>query len=166
MYRRIEDFLNEWKTERASTLKLMEALTDESLAQKVDPEGRTLGFIAWHLPLCIVEMANRAGLNLTGPDDKTPEPAHASEIAAAYHDASEQLDPAVRNNWTDATLEDEMDMYGEPWKKGFILSVLVAHEVHHRGQMTVLMRQAGLKVPGVYGPSREEWAAFGMPPQK
>jgi uncharacterized damage-inducible protein DinB len=32
--------------------------------------------------------------------------------------------------------------------------------------MTVLMRQAGLKVPGIYGPSREEWSQFGMPPQK
>ncbi|MBI2416475.1 MAG: hypothetical protein HYV28_00920 [Ignavibacteriales bacterium] len=31
--------------------------------------------------------------------------------------------------------------------------------------MTVLMRQAGLKVPGAYGPSREEWAAYGMPAQ-
>jgi hypothetical protein len=28
--------------------------------------------------------------------------------------------------------------------------------------MTVLMRQAGLKVPGVYGPAREEWAGMGM----
>jgi hypothetical protein len=29
-----------------------------------------------------------------------------------------------------------------------------------------LMRQAGLKVPGVYGPSREEWSQFGMPAQE
>jgi uncharacterized damage-inducible protein DinB len=28
--------------------------------------------------------------------------------------------------------------------------------------MTVLMRQAGLKVPGIYGPSYEEWLQFGM----
>jgi uncharacterized damage-inducible protein DinB len=28
--------------------------------------------------------------------------------------------------------------------------------------MTVLMRQAGLKVPGIYGPSREEWVKIGM----
>jgi uncharacterized damage-inducible protein DinB len=28
--------------------------------------------------------------------------------------------------------------------------------------MTVLMRQAGLRVPGVYGPSQEEWSQFGM----
>jgi uncharacterized damage-inducible protein DinB len=31
--------------------------------------------------------------------------------------------------------------------------------------MTVLMRQAGIKVPGVYGPAKEEWAAYGMPVQ-
>ena len=29
----------------------------------------------------------------------------------------------------------------------------------------VLMRQAGLAVPGVYGPSKEEWGAYGMPAQ-
>ncbi len=28
--------------------------------------------------------------------------------------------------------------------------------------MTVLMRQAGLTVPGIYGPSKEEWANLGM----
>jgi len=44
------------------------------------------------------------------------------------------------------------------------LQVLVVHQAHHRGQMTVLMRQAGLKVPGVYGPAREEWTAYGMQP--
>ena len=30
--------------------------------------------------------------------------------------------------------------------------------------MTVLMREAGLDVPGIYGPARQEWAAFGMQP--
>jgi uncharacterized damage-inducible protein DinB len=46
------------------------------------------------------------------------------------------------------------------------LQALISHEIHHRGQMTVLMRQAGLKVPGIYGPAREEWAAYGMPAQE
>ena len=35
------------------------------------------------------------------------------------------------------------------------LMVMLHHEIHHRGQMTVLMRQAGLKLPGVYGPSAD-----------
>jgi len=28
--------------------------------------------------------------------------------------------------------------------------------------MTVLMRQGGLKVPGVFGPTKEEWSQYGM----
>jgi hypothetical protein len=28
--------------------------------------------------------------------------------------------------------------------------------------MTVLMRLAGLKIPGLYGPSKEEWSRYGM----
>ncbi len=46
MYRRIGDFLAEWKTERSSTHKLLEALVDKSLGRKVCDEGRTLGYIA------------------------------------------------------------------------------------------------------------------------
>jgi uncharacterized damage-inducible protein DinB len=38
------------------------------------------------------------------------------------------------------------------------------HQCHHRGQMTVLMRQAGQKVPGIYGPAKEEWSSMGMEP--
>jgi uncharacterized damage-inducible protein DinB len=30
--------------------------------------------------------------------------------------------------------------------------------------MTVLMRQAGLRVPGMYGPAQEDWAQWNMRP--
>jgi len=46
--------------------------------------------------------------------------------------------------------------------KAVTLDLLIKHIIHHRGQMTVLMRQAGLNVPGVYGPSRDEWSQMGM----
>ena len=52
------------------------------------------------------------------------------------------------------------ETYGERWTRGYTLQALVGHQVHRRGQMTVLMRQAGLRVPGVF--AREEWSAFGM----
>ena len=57
---------------------------------------------------------------------------------------------------------EEVDIYGERWQNGFTVFALIAHQAHHRGQMTVFMRQAGLRVPGVYGPAREEWATMGM----
>jgi uncharacterized damage-inducible protein DinB len=166
MYRRIEDFLADWKEESASSQKLMDALTDASLAHQVTPEGRNLGYLAWHIALSISEMANRAGLKVEGPAQDSSEPAHAAEIAETYRKAAGQLAESVKANWNDASLDEEVDMYGQMWKKGYILVVLLRHEGHHRGQMTVLMRQAGLKVPGIYGPSREEWSAYGMPEQR
>jgi uncharacterized damage-inducible protein DinB len=56
-------------------------------------------------------------------------------------------------------------MYGQQWKKGVALYYLVAHQTHHRAQMTTLMRLLGLRVPGIYGPSQEEWKEMNMAPQ-
>lgn len=42
-----------------------------------------------------------------------------------------------------------------------LLFFMIQHQIHHRGQMTILMRQAGLTVPGIYGPAKEEWAVIG-----
>lgn len=45
----------------------------------------------------------------------------------------------------------------------FPLRCLVFHQIHHRGELIVLMRQAGLRVPGLYGPAKEDWATYGIP---
>ena len=44
------------------------------------------------------------------------------------------------------------------WPMWAMFNALIVHEVHHRGQMSVLMRQAGLVVPSIYGPNAEETA--------
>jgi uncharacterized damage-inducible protein DinB len=165
MFRTIEDFEKRWAGEKASSLKVMRALTDASLGQMVAPGGRSLGRIAWHIVQTLGEMGGHAGLKVEGADEKTPQPAHAAAIADAYAANSEAVNRAVKGGWTDADLPGEIDMYGQKWTRGQALGALIAHEVHHRGQMTVLMRQAGLVVPGVYGPAKEEWAAYGMPTQ-
>lgn len=164
MYATIESFLTDWSAERGATLKVLRALTDRSLAQRVTPDGRSLGFIAWHLVLTLGEMGGKAGLRVDAPDEDEAEPADASEIVAAYDKAACSLEEDVRKRWVDAMLNDDVPMYGETWKRSAVLSSLVRHQTHHRGQMTVLMRQAGLVVPGVYGPAREEWARMGMTP--
>ena len=54
-------------------------------------------------------------------------------------------------------------MFGQTWQNGLTLSLFIRHEVHHRGQLTVLMQLAGLPVAGMYGPSKQEWEAMGIP---
>jgi uncharacterized damage-inducible protein DinB len=163
MFRRVDDFEKAWAQESESTLKVLRALTDASLAQAVTPSGRTLGRLAWHLATTPHEMLERVGLKVGGPSHESAPPPGAAAIVEAYETAARSVADGVAG-WTDATLEVEDEMYGERWPRGLTLQALVAHQAHHRGQMTVLMRQAGLAVPGVYGPAREEWGAFGMEP--
>ncbi len=164
MFSKLSHFERAWEFESAGTLKLLRALTDASLSQPVAPGERTLGRIAWHITTSLSEMIGRTGLKLAGPAEHAPLPATAAAIAAGYEAAAASLVPALKSSWTDATLQEEDDMYGQKWKRGLTLTALVTHQTHHRGQMTVLMRQAGLKVPGIYGPAREDWAGMGMTP--
>ncbi|HHI03457.1 MAG: hypothetical protein DRP51_02190 [Candidatus Zixiibacteriota bacterium] len=162
MYLTIKQFVDDWKNSSDATRKLMGVLTDQSLNQKVAEEHRTLGRIAWHLATTIPEMANRTGLNVKGPQEDALIPNIAFEIMDGYDVAANSLLEQIMENWTDGDLQLEDEMYGEKWRREFTLRVLREHEIHHRGQMTVLMRQAGLEIPGLYGPSKEEWTKFGM----
>ena len=164
MFVRVADFLKSWKFESEGTSKLLAALTDASLGQAVTPHGRTLGRLAWHITITIPEMMGKTGLHVAGPAEDSPVPSSAQAIASAYQEAASSLAGLVEESWTDATLAVKDDMYGgEQWTRGVTLGALIGHQTHHRGQMTVLMRQAGLPVSGVYGPAVEEWAAMGMP---
>lgn len=164
MYRKVEDFLNDWEQETQSTLKVLRNLTDESLAFRPSPEVRPIGRLAWHVAETLPEMMGLAGLQgLEGAPQHAPTPESAREIADAYERGARSVAQAVRAQWSDDVLAGKVPMYGEEWPRGTVLSVLVRHEAHHRGQLTILMRQAGLKVPGCYGPAAEEWAAMGMP---
>jgi uncharacterized damage-inducible protein DinB len=157
----IKSFLKSWEYESSATLTLLEKLTDESLAQEVYPGGRTLGRLANHILESITELPSKLKL---GIEEKHADHKTAEEIVRHYKQDSENLVAAIKEKWTDADLLVKNNMYGEEWPNAISLNVLIMHQCHHRGQMTVLMRQAGLLVPGIYGPAKEEWTAMGMTP--
>jgi len=164
MYTSIKDFEAAYKQEAGSTQKVLNAMTDASLKQSVASDHRTLGRMAWHIITTYPEMGGNANLKFTQVGEHAPMPATAADIQKAYASVSSELLAQVTKSWKDATLMEEKNFYGMQWKLGLMLDILIRHEVHHRGQMTVLLRQAGLKVPGVYGPAKEEWSGMGMNP--
>jgi uncharacterized damage-inducible protein DinB len=166
MYRTIQDFLTDWNQENDSTLKVFKNLSDASLKQKVSAEGRSLGRLAWHIVLTLGEMGEKAGLKVNAPPENVPHPNTTSLIVAAYETAGASLATEIQQKWNDGMLSEKIDMYGQQWTRSATLGSIIKHQIHHRAQMTVLMRQAGLTVPGIYGPSREEWSQFGMPAQE
>lgn len=161
MFRKISDFINVWKYETESTLKLYKVLTNEVLDVKIFPEGRSLLILASHINHTLTEMMHHAGLPI---EENKFEYKTVEELISHYQKDAAKVAEVVAANWTDDQVENKIKMYGMDWNIGDTLHILITHQTHHRGQLTVLMRQAGLKIPGVYGPSKEEWIAYGQEP--
>lgn len=165
MYTTVAELAAEWRGESALTQRVMDALTDASLAQPVSPEGRTLGRIAWHIVTSTPAFLAQFGLTPPG-ESETPStvPSTAQAIADAFRKVSTDAARAMEQQLTGQSLQEVQDVFGRPLTKAATVLLLIKHHAHHRGQMTVLMRQAGLQVPGVYGPAREEWSRIGGQP--
>jgi len=166
MYHTINEFLQEWETESESTLKILKNITDESLNMPIQNYRRTIGRLAWHITGSAGNMMRTAGYQIDAVEETDDQPVSAAKIVEEYEKSSNNMIAKIKKDWKDASLTEEVNMFGEMWTKEFVLRVIIVHQIHHRAQLTVLMRLAGLKVPGIYGPSYDEWKSFGMEPMK
>jgi uncharacterized damage-inducible protein DinB len=162
MFYTVNDFLRAWMYEAGVTLRLFNNLTDESLKQEITPENWTLGRVSWHIVTSIRSMTLQTDLAFVAESEDYPVPPSAKFIADSYSQASEAFFDAVSTQWSDETLTETVDFFGQEMTNGMLLTFLIQHQIHHRGQLIVLMRQADLSVPGLYGPAKEEWAQMGM----
>ncbi|MCK5032446.1 MAG: hypothetical protein KAS18_02405 [Calditrichia bacterium] len=165
MYTTIEDFVNDWQSEADFTLKIFSSIPDEKKSKKVHDNIRTLDRLAWHITQTLTEMPFRAAIVEKDYLDKKPIPASFSEISDFYKKHSDELIRMLIDKWSALDLTEKIEVYGQKWERRKILSVLVKHQAHHRAQMTVIMRLLDIKVPGIYGPAKEEWVKYGMQPQ-
>ena len=154
MYRKVEDFLEDWTVSSEGTTNVMKAMSDEKLDQAIVEGHSSLGWLSWHLVGAAGAFGHFAGFEVKGPDQQEPQPTSAKEIAKAY----ETLAQAIKEEATKLTDEDllgEVSGFTGPTTRGKLLRALIDHQTHHRGQMTVLLRQAGLTVPPIMGPTKE-----------
>jgi uncharacterized damage-inducible protein DinB len=160
MYRTVEEFVTDWNRESENSLRIERALTDASLTQKSDPGGRTLRELGWHLAGMIGSVATAMGLTVDAPARGSEPAATAGQIAIVYEKAARSFSEQVSKTLKDDGLSKEIQLFGRTLTMDMAFQSLMRHQIHHRAQMTVLMRMAGLTVPGIYGPNREESAAL------
>ncbi|KEQ24126.1 DinB family protein [Paenibacillus tyrfis] len=163
MFTTITNFVAEWEKEAELTVQVLNGLTDESLQRRIDADRRTLGALAWHL-VTSIDFMTSLGLDFEGVDEGAKAPESAGGIAEAYRHISRALLEAVKTQWTDDNLLETRALAREEWRNGDLLRFSLIHQAHHRGQMTVLMRQAGLRPPEIYGPTYETWVEKGKTP--
>jgi uncharacterized damage-inducible protein DinB len=162
MFHTIADFTALWQEEAKNTEKLLTTLSDESLNRQLVPGLRTIKQLVRHILESPGEMLGRTGLKIAGAENLPQATSSVEEIVEAHRKVAHSVAHQIQLHWNNKTLHQTDDMYGEMWTRSQTLTALLFHLIHHRGQLTVLMRIAGLKVAGMYGPSKEEWTAYGM----
>jgi uncharacterized damage-inducible protein DinB len=164
MFTTIDQFTSLWEREAADTVKVFEAITSEIFRYSTADYRRSVARLANHITETLQEMPAAAGLD-TGKEYQEIDTIDA--LIRQYKALSEKMLYAVKTSWTDHMLGDQISMYGQDdWTRGSVLQSIVLHQCHHRGQLTVLIRLAGGTVPGIYGPSYDEWKMWGQEPHK
>lgn len=154
MYRTVEDFLQDWKASAKGTLNVIQSITDEKKDYAIVEGHNSLQWLAWHLVKTAGAFGQFAKLQIPAPGPDMDMPESMQEIAAYYEQVMKAYEREVPTV-TDAQLLEEVPAFGGTMPLGKILRLVVDHQTHHRGQMTVLLRQAGLTVPPVMGPTAE-----------
>ncbi|ADH98502.1 DinB family protein [Salisediminibacterium selenitireducens] len=157
MYRKINDFRLDWLVSVDRTKKVIDTITDETMDQAIEDGHNTLGSLAWHL----TQSAFGIGRMLEVPVKPPPveeQPKTAEELLKHYHNTTESLELGILQHLKEDMLTDHVHFAGQDMNKGQLLRMIIDHQTHHVGQMTVLLRQAGLRVPGIMGPTKEDIA--------
>lgn len=154
MYRQVDDFIKEWEIAANGTAQVLKAITDEKLNQSIVEGHSTLGWLGWHLVGAAGYFSFLAGLKVPMLRQEDPVPATAAEIVVAYENILKCVKEEAAK-LSDADMLEEVKGFNGTIARGSLLRTLIDHQTHHRGQMTVLLRQAGLPVPGIMGPTKE-----------
>jgi uncharacterized damage-inducible protein DinB len=87
-------------------------------------------------------------------------PRAVEELAPGYERVHREAVARIRK-LTPEDLDRTIPFFTGPMTIREILwDAIVAHGIHHRGQLSLMCRLAGGQTPGLYGPNREETAAM------
>jgi len=159
MRNELETFIDVWESETAKTIKLIESLPREQYDFRPDPEGRSLGELAWHLaepeaygPFAIERSGFSREARPAGIERPRTVEALAPAFARVHRDAAERL-----ARLTPGDLDRSIPFFtGQPITVRQILwDFMLLHGVHHRGQLSMMARHAGGQPAALYGPTRE-----------
>jgi uncharacterized damage-inducible protein DinB len=159
----IDGMLQELEQEAQTTRRVLERVPDNQLAWRPHEKARTLGELALHVatvPGGVAELIASPS-PAQAPQFVDPSPKSASElipaldhsIAKAKKALGGMNDAAVMGTWR--MMRGERELFAVP-RAALLRSIMLNHWYHHRGQLTTYLRQLGVRIPSIYGPSADE----------
>ncbi len=158
----IGGLLQELEQEAQTTRRVLERVPGEHLAWKPHAKSMSLGQLALHVatvPGTVAEISVQSPY--PAPEFNQPSAADAAELLPAL-DASvararELLcgmdDEAMAATWR--LVNGNREVMAIP-RGALLRTIMLNHWYHHRGQLSVYLRQLGVPLPSIYGPSADE----------
>ena len=158
----IEVLLQELEQEAQTTRRVLERVPGDKLGWKPHAKSMSLGQLALHVatvPGNVAEIAARP--SSTAPAFVQPSASSAAELLPAL-DASVAKARRLLGHMDDAELgatwrmtRGDQEIMAVP-RRNLLRSVMLNHWYHHRGQLSVYLRELNVPVPSIYGPSADE----------
>lgn len=159
----IDDVVIELEQEAPATRRALERVPTDRLDWRPHEKSLTLGQLALHiatLPMAIAELAAQPSMDVRTVIPR-PQPADTAEVLATFDHCIERAKKTLR------AMDDSS--LALPWRMmlgdqevarmprgALIRSILLNHWYHHRGQLTVYLRELDVPVPAIYGASADE----------
>ena len=159
----IDGMLQELEQETQTTRRVLERVPGNQLAWRPHEKARTLGELALHVatvPGGVAELVASPS-PAQAPQFTDPSPKSVSELIPALDQSIAKARKAL-GGMNDATLmatwrlmQGDRELFAVP-RVAMLRSIMLNHWYHHRGQLSVYLRELGVAVPSIYGPSADE----------
>jgi uncharacterized damage-inducible protein DinB len=158
----IDGMLQELELEAQTTRRVLERVPNQQLGWKPHDKARTLGALALHVamvPGAVAEVA--AQPQVPPPQFIDPLPASAADLVPALDDSvakAKRLLGGMDDQMLLATwriVDGDREIMALP-RVAFLRSIMLNHWYHHRGQLTMYLRELNVPIPSIYGPSADE----------
>ena len=155
-------FVQELEQEAQTTRRVLERVPNEHLGWKPHPKSWSLGQLALHIATVPGGVAAFATApSAQAPNFAQPAATSASELLPALDQTIAQAKQALKGLDDEAmratfkVMAGDRELMALP-RAAFLRAIMLNHWYHHRGQLSVYLRQLGVPVPSIYGPSADE----------
>ena len=158
----IEALIQELEQEAQTTRRVLERVPGDRLTWKPHVKSMSLGQLALHVattPGMVSEIVRQSPFPM--PEFTQPSAASAAELVPALDESVTKAknnlraigDAGLGGLWR--VVAGDKELMAMP--VGAVLrTIMLNHWYHHRGQLSVYLRELNVPVPSIYGPSADE----------
>lgn len=154
----------EFSHEAQTTRKLLERLPDDKLSWRPHSKSMSMGRLATHIahiPHWGETILNDRELDMSKVDTRIEERKSRKQILDYFDANVEQFQDLLAGKPDDDlslswTLKNGDQVVVQLPRAACLRSFILSHGIHHRGQLSVYLRENDIPVPSIYGPSADE----------